>query len=561
MQYEFPAPSRRGVVGGFSGFSAESLERFRADLGISLSVAALYRYTNYCQSEGYDPTYDQIYFLDALLSAVKKTPESIAIAGVDGSPIALRTLGRLRQAYNALHPGDNRPLSLSSAASVAADTIAAIQKRPPTGADRVFCADPVPATVAATHGYTPVIALPGADDRVSFSGYRRVRKNTHAMQGDVFFLILPGESMESDTFSDLVVKLLLSEETRGIVSDSRIVGITGLMGAVLSMTNRIRINIDQLPPRADGTHELSDLCGMYRGGIVAVCNSPRLSALIAFCRDNALSFYTFGNISEEERIAVTNNQYAPLASFSAGFLREMADMRVGYRMQVPELPDCSLLGSLRRIQTPLPAMSVTVEAAAGDDAFKSGFYAAAGAVLGAVAIGGQYGNLAFAAAATVPDAPENYGALSGLLLGLFHLQSTIHISSAQPDLSRTGDHAALSLICALPENCKTVPSVLTGRGAVTCYAPEGSADGYIGFDSFIALMQRISALHREGKILSARLILDNAPLSVFRQMQQDAPYTVAPELLSVAEQRIPLGVLLETAAPLGNYTLAFPSNT
>ena len=121
--------------------------------------------------------------------------------------------------------------------------------------------------------------------------------------------------------------------------------------------------------------------------------------------------------------------------------------------------------------------------------------------------------------------------------------------------------APAAVICALPENCKTVPSVLTGRGAVTCYAPEGSADGYIGFDSFIALMQRISALHREGKILSARLILDNAPLSVFRQMQQDAPYTVAPELLSVAEQRIPLGVLLETAAPLGNHTLAFPANT
>lgn len=559
MQYEFPAPCRRGVIEGFSHFSPEGIKQFRTDLGISLSVDALRRYAVYCQSEGYNPTYDQIFFLDALLSNVRKTPESIAITEIDGSAATAQIFGQMKQAYHTSHPDDSRPLSLSDAASVAADTIAAMQKRPPTGADTVFCANPVSPLIAATHGYAPVVTISDSTHQVSFSGYRRVRKNLRSGANDLFLLILPGSSTDASTFARLMESLLLSNETREIVGDSRIVGTTGLIGAVLSMTDRLRINVDQLPPRPDGTHELSDLCGMYKDGVVAACSSPRLSALIAYCRDHALSFYTFGNVPDENRITITNNQYAPLASFSAAFLHSMVDMRVGYRMQIPESSDFVLHGSMQRITAPVPAMAITVRADRGDAACKSGFYAAAGVVLGAVAMSGQYGSLAFAAAATVPHAPADYGALSGLLLGLFHLQSSLALPSAQTDVSRVGTSPVLSLICALPEHCKIVPSTLTGAGVVTCYAPESSADGYIEFDSFVALLQKISALHREGKILSARLILDASPLSVFRLMQGNAPYTVAPELREIAEQSIPIGVLLETAAPLNEHTLAVPA--
>ncbi len=565
MEYESMKPETLGVINGFFAMSPEAQQSICASLHISLSPAVIARAALCYKAQNAQPTAWQLCFLSAFLRSVKQSPDSFGIMSVSGSPTVIDTFARMRNAYAFLHPNDPRPLSLRDAASLAADTIAALQKRPPFGADAVFCAQPEPKLLAATHGYTAESTYIATADAIPFCAYRRVRKNRRAASGNLIVLLLPDNSLSAEAFSDRIERILLSESARTAVYDSRAIDQAGICGALLSMLsaqNGVRINTDRLPDGADIDSDITKLCGAYQGGVTVVSDSLALPSLLIECQNCGVNCFAFAYVTSDATLSVTNDRAFPLLTLPITFLRELADLRIGHTVTFPDRPQAELVGSLYRLHTPAPAMALTVCATSDCDPYRSGFYATAGILLATVAMGGNPSALTLAAAATLPTTEEESCALFGLLLGFFHVQSALGIASAQTDLSHVSSTKtpALSLICTVAQNQSILSSTAVGQGVISCLAPDQTADGMPNLNSLIALLKHIAQMHEQGQLLSARVVLDTSPLDTLTQMIQEHTYTVEPSLQSIAAHRIPLGILVETAQPIGSTPLAYPAS-
>lgn len=555
---------RRGIAVGFSRLNTTALRSMKEDLGLSMTVGEL----QFCQkmygsAERSAPTLDEIYFFDGISDGHHRSRDFAAIVKFHlNNPEAAKTYKDLLEKRTLLA---GTPLPSAPTLTELSHILSDVLKRSGRYSDFggvLPIADPFDALSAAARGMLPEDTLSlGAD----FPPVRTFRTDTKTLSGalctayeDDAILLLRTPSMRSAAEmlnSPLVLRLSLFARTelyQKTVHAYRAVDTLGIAIALVSLHDGIYVEIDRIPSVFDDG-ELYDLAFAEHGSVLVSIPRSEITKFCEAAKEHGIDACQIARAVRGKTLTVRKKGHAPY-SFSSGALRELASLSVPMIFEedreaadLAETPEYSLYPDFGTVDvamySPQPILTIGdrfyTAASSKRYSFSNGIDTALSAVFRAVLSSEDPSRLSVQNVFSYPNeiTSQTMGGLLESYLGVYRVLSELAIADQSSFLPRSVSTSGFSVYCFGSPYKHRPPSDTLSESGSSIYLVSIAKDqnGVPNFTNVRALLKRLSALCRNGEILSARIGINEIPIELLAAMcgSYEIEYTVssAPERL------------------------------
>lgn len=538
----------------FGQCRTEHFEKIRTDLGVDLpdeQFALCVRY--YSERAKRDPTVGELRLLSRLFSAGQK-PSAAAIVQLDTNDARAETYADLiAKRRDLLTYGNTVPVTAEDAFGVAGATLERGGKERALNGVPLLLADrsayPVNGSSVGVGGSDVLLCLPQPD---SETGAPRV--------GDVYMLIRRG-SLSPRAFRKEIEKQIDTGDLFRMLRSLRQIGDAGILPLLLPDAAGLYFDLNRL---GEGRALFPEqLAGEFTGDWIAALPKPRVNEFLAALGETGLSGTLFAAVvAGSETVFVPSNHQA--IRLETAFLRSLcAGEPISVVLQDELLPDrvshtprtltvgCRYLAADSRNSESVALSGVTVASAtanAENSPFRTAVLTALTPVLTAAVSGVDYTDARFAVDLRIPRDPGN--SLSAIL-GVYRVQAELGIPDAVRRLSDANGTAPELTVFAVAPGSSVIPCCHTTDGAgLYLLAAPMLPDGLPDFPALRAMFTELAALSREGKLLAAKVLVNEAATDALRAMRTPFLTDRLTDRKLASEGALPLAVMLESVADL-----------
>lgn len=539
----------------FGQCRAEHFEKIRGDLGIALpdeQLALCVRY--YSEQAKRDPTIGELRLLSRLFSTGKNL-SAAAIRQLDTNDAArAETYADLiAKRRDLLTYGNTVPVTVMDAFGVAGATLERGGKERALNGVPLLLADyaayPANGSSVGVAGSDALLCLPQPE---SEAGMPRI--------GDVYVLIRRG-TLSPRAFRKETEKLINNGNAFRALRSLRQIGDAGILPLLLPDADGLYFDMNRLGDGRALSTEL--LAGEFAGDWIAALPKPRLNEFLSAIGETGLSGTLFAAVvAGSETVVIPSNRRA--IRLGTAFLRSLcAGEPVSVVLRDESAPDqvlhtpcsltagCRYLASDSRDSEAVALSGVTVASAAAsaeNSPFRTAILTALAPVLTAAISGVDYTDVRFAVDLRTSSEP---GDSLSAILGVYRVQAELGIPDAAHRLSETDGSAPELTIFAVAPGSSVIPCCHTTDGAgLYLLAAPMLPDGLPDFPALRAMLSELSALSREGKLLAAKVLVNEAATDALRLMRTPFLTDRLTDRKLASEGALPLAVMLESAAEL-----------
>ena len=546
--------NQAGKVRNFGKCRKEQFEKMRADLGLTMSDAKLTLCTAFYTQANRDPLIGELRLLDRLAS-LPADPTATGFVRLDTNDAAMaETYADMMTKRRDLRPDAITPITVGEAFSLAS---AALAKG---GKERI------PSGVSAVLSDLPGQPLGnGCFGAVGSSAVLRIsEENTTAgpvTVGDVFLLIRRGTLSPRafrKTMRETIRDNRFLNALRGIVP----IGERGVLPFLLQISTGLYIDLDRFGFGRNTSPEM--LVGELSGDWLAILPKKNAEATLASIASAGMQGTMFAAVTTGTQTVIITSERKSL-SLDSAFLRNLnvADPASVVlkdeteRDAIAHLPcnerACRYLAEEQPTRETATVGNITVSAAAATlekAPFRTALTTALAPVLTLAVSGADYTDARIAVDLEI-SRNANLGEVLAAILGVYRAQAELGIPSLTQHLrAKQTDRTDLAVF-AVARDAVGIPSRFTKVGAgIYLVSVPTDARGVSDFRAFRAMLAELKAIAREKKILSAKILANEAVTDALRAMRGNGLAPCLTDFAVAADGALPLALLIESAEEL-----------
>ena len=551
------------VIRNFANIGIAQAEKLREQLSLSMSAEMLKYCGKYYKNQlKRDPFVDELKMLDMLVSTRELEGASLAITEfLTNDAFVARTYADLLKKRKQLWPEFSHPCTLREAVNIASEYILRARSEnvqssfsPSIENIKDSISYPDSACVAARNSAYRMRLLPIAQTAIS--------------DGDKLILMSPSGYDTQDTFRVRVASIFRNKEFMKHVKGVSKIGRGGILHELLRMTDGATIHLSALSP-IDTTVPATTLCEGFCGYYMLRVASHQWNSVAALLARDGVHALPFATIEKEPKFVFVRDMQSNFV-LDAHFLRSLNC----YKTTCAKLADESGFGSnsisfggigggICAYLTPKTATQIGAVAKIGSTAcvsayakpqnahYKTALWTLLAPVASLCAHGIPYSNQVLSLALEIPtDLTDSIavGKCMSTILGLYRAQIELGLASAggifvRPD--ENIDTTSVSVWTTAQDIQETTGTFAKTGSFVYAISPVLDSDGLPDFSSLRQMLNQVAKFASEGKILSSRVLANEAITDGIRKMSYTHTCVLSDNAVA-AQGKLPLCILIES---------------
>ena len=560
-----------GWIRGFGAYTEAQMEQMKQDLEIAMPMPLLQYCAAYYQSIKRDPGIEELKLWDRFSSVLGSSPDAVApMELLANDSFVAETYADLIEKRRALLPNAQvTPCTLAEATRIATAYLARAGKDMALNGVKVLSEVGEP-----LFSFPDEACVTAPDSPVQF---RLLPQNDKTPTSGDWLVLLTSPEKQSRERYQLAVSTFLGY--RGIAENliaSKIVDNTGLLHAVLSVTNGVWMELSRLS-RVEEPIPLKLLTKGYEGDRLIRVPSAAADLTVKAAKACGIRACVFGRVTDDQKLRITNHQ-TPEILVDTRFVRSLLPLR-GIRINLENEGAPESLRILhatkeedrRRYlcadkETPADGGVTlgTVHAAASsapvDKPFLHTLYTALTPVLDLAVAGCDHTMQRLAVSMGCPkDMIQNKssGQLLSAILGIYRVQTELGIPTVTAPVLYNSelDHPEISVV-SFSKGTPCPKRFMRDGSRVYLMPIELQANGLPGFANLRKDLEFLADLRRRGVLYSARVLCGESLTDGLRAMTNSGLTCRVRNSKLISEGAQTLALLLETgvgipAIPVG----------
>ena len=382
---------KHGTVTDFTRFTPAMLNSMKHDVGLAMSTEQLEELrAYYSKAARRDPTLDELYLLDRLLTLRGHVSSPIAKLSTDSSTIA-DTYADLMSKRKALGITSGAP-SIRELQRVPAHYMEMAGKEVTSASNYMFAIGGSAKIELLLNGCTDILSTrDGSIGKVS----RKIKYTP----GSLLTLLPRTPDLTADQFYNNITALL-EGPTAACVEAGAIIGELGLIDAVCKFNVGASIDATALPIRQPCAPEA--LCDACHGWVLAVINRAGFTEFSEQAKSLSIPCIVIGSLASGNKLAVKHDKFNN-TTWDMNFISSLAPTRQVWLQ--PQLCDASKpAGSISQFVSDYSMLLATHTAALDSNAYLTSMATIFRAMSECVAHGADYSNVCVSVKITLPRA-------------------------------------------------------------------------------------------------------------------------------------------------------------
>ncbi len=494
-----------GKIINFALYSDPQLERMKSDLSLLAPLSFLKHCANFYRTHAKrDPYIEELKLLDRFTAEMQKTLAPLAPAELYTNDKAVaKTYKDMMQRRTELRPDSNLPISLWELATLATDSLLRTGKHLPLLKQSPFTES----------------AEPNKDFQIRFLPLCK----KPALQSDLFALLIPSEAEESSCEA-----LLARHDFTSRIKSLRKISFGGILFALLQESDGFGIALERLlsPEEPISLLRLTD---SYRGAYLIRAAREHEKELfdIAGATNTRVVFFA---TAEKGHFMMLRNRQTALFQMDTAFLHTLIPLRpfsaklkneADGRLCIPARAAAAESRNLSALPFADGFCCASATSNPENAFFTNAFYTALLAVLDQVLSGCDYTDQMLSVCLGTPALPDpqiNSNCLS-CLIGLYRLQAELGLPSSQPLLISDPQSSAYALsVFAYGEGVPLPTQLQSSESSVWLFSLPAEENALPNFDALRKMLQELSRLRKNGRLLSAYAVCNRPPLHALQAL-------------------------------------------
>ena len=382
---------KHGTVTNFSRFTSVMLNSMKHDVGLAMSSEQLEELRAYYSKTAHrDPTLDELYLLDHLLTLRGHVSSPIAKLSTDSSKIA-DTYADLMSKRKALGITNNAP-SLRELQMIPAHYMEMVGKEATSASNYMFAIGGSAKIELMLNGCTDILSTrDGAIGKIS-------RRRKYA-PGSLLTLLPRTPDLTEEQFSDNIAALLAGPAAT-CIDAGMVIDELGLIGAVCKFNVGASIDATALPIRQPCIPE--SLCDACHGWVLAVITRAGFTEFSGQAKALSIPCIVIGSLASGNKLTIKHEKMNS-AAWDMNFISALAPTRQVWLQ--PQLCDASKpVDSFSQFASDNSMLLATHTATLDSNAYLTSMATILRAISECIAHGADYSNVCVSVKITLPRA-------------------------------------------------------------------------------------------------------------------------------------------------------------